>query len=103
MLQDLLDNLPHGSGIDDKWSFQICRNSVRLYNAYHCMNDGGYYDGWAYFVVIISKDRLLREMNQSISNTFKLQFLGRHSQYLAQKHLLREYLEDVFAEFFRSL
>ena len=103
MLQALLNNLPHGSGIDDRWSFQICRDSVRLYNAYHCMTDNGFYDGWANFVIIISKDALLREMNQSIANSFKLQFIGRHSQYLAQKYFLREYLTDTFAEFFRGL
>lgn len=103
MLQALLDNLPHGSGIDSKWRYSLHEKSIRLYNAYHCMNDAGYYDGWADFVVIVPKDAFLRGWYRTISNSFDLQFQGKDSQYLARKYFLRDYLEDTFAEFFRGL
>ena len=49
------------------------------------MNEGGYYDGWADFSVIVP-----------IKNPedFRLHFHGQRFQYLNQKYLLREYLED---------
>ena len=103
MLQALLDNLPHGSGINDNWNYDISSTSIRLYNGFHCMDDNGFYDDWSNFVLIVSKDALLRGEYVVISNSFKLQFIGRHSQYLAQKYFLRDYLTDTFAEFFRGL
>jgi hypothetical protein len=53
------------------------------------MNDVGYYDGYVDFTLTI---------NNTLSD-FKLTFY-RESQYKAKKYLLREYLEDVFAETF---
>lgn len=103
MLQVLLDNLPHGSGIDDRWNYDISSTSIRLYNGFHCMDENGFYDDWANFVLIVPKNALLRGEYVVVSNSFKLQFLGQRSQYLATRYDLRNYLEDIFAEFFRGL
>jgi len=83
----LYQSLPHGSGIDLDWYIEETRKSFRCYNGYHCMDENGFYEGWADFVLIVPKANPLE---------FKLQFRGRRSQYLARKHMLRDYLEDAF-------
>lgn len=103
MLQEFMESLPHGSGIDSKWNFTLHKDSIRFYNSYHCMNDTGYYVGYADFVIIVPKDAFLRGWYRTIATSFDLQFQGKDSQYLARKHFLRDYLEDTFAEFFRGL
>lgn len=55
-IEQLLDALPHGSGIDGEWRIEPenCSDSViTLFCSYHHMNDGGYYDGWTDFTVKI--------------------------------------------------
>ena len=50
----LLDALPHGSGIDGVWSFDRLKNgNIRCHNSYHMMNDVGMYDGWQDFTVTL--------------------------------------------------
>jgi len=95
----LYECLPHGSGIDLEWLIEETRRSFRCYNGFHCMDEHGFYEGWADFVLIVPKSDPL---------DFKLQFCGRRSQYLAKKHMLRDYLEDEFlfalgAEFPRTV
>ena len=49
-LDALRDVLPHGSGIDCDWTFHENRDgSVRCSNAWHAMNDHGYYCGYIPF------------------------------------------------------
>lgn len=44
--------LPHGSGIDAKWTHRVFKNgNVELYCSYHGMDEYGYYDGWQDFKV----------------------------------------------------
>ena len=49
-LDALKDVLPHGSGIDADWEFrENADGSVRCFNAWHAMNEHGYYCGWIPF------------------------------------------------------
>lgn len=83
----LESRLPHGSGIDCKWEFDYQSNGkVLARNSWHCMNDVGYYDGWADFTI---KFDLHKPMNE-----FVLQFNGKVSHYKANKYFLRDYLEE---------
>ncbi len=102
MLQALLDNLPHGSGIDGDWAYHLARETIRLSNAYHCMSDG-IYDGWVDFWITVDKDLLLSGNYDEIAQTFTLQFLGERSKELAEKHDLRQYLEHIFSNYFQEL
>lgn len=53
-LDYLLDALPHGSGIDCTWDVEVLKNgNVVFRNSYHGMDEGGYYDGWQDFSVVI--------------------------------------------------
>ena len=84
----LLKRLPHGSGIDCKWEFKWLKNGkVKASNSFHCMNDAGYYDGYADFTVIITPTYDLGD--------FKLVFNGRQGQNKNRQYMLRDYLEDT--------
>jgi hypothetical protein len=83
----LANILPRGSGIDSYWYMSDMKNGkVKVSNSYHCMNDGGYYDGYADFTIIVDRRSPL---------DFKLQFNGDTAQYKNRKYLLRECLEDT--------
>lgn len=48
----LIESLPHGSGIDCKWTVEVAKNgSVVAYNSFHVMNDVGFYVGYQDFKV----------------------------------------------------
>jgi hypothetical protein len=88
---DIVDALPHGSGIDADWQVSVTKRSIRLSNSFHAMDDNGFYDGWADFTVITPRFA----MAQHWGDYFQLQFNGRDSAYLNQKHDLRSYLADT--------
>jgi hypothetical protein len=92
-IDKITDKLPHGSGIDADWYIETKRQTIVASNSYHCMNDVGYYDGWADFTLYIP---LKNPMN------FKLHFGGQDAQYLNRKYMLRDYLEDTIAECLRE-
>lgn len=51
---NLLDLLPHGSGIDASWEIDTHKNgNITAKNSFHSMNDTGMYDGWMNFTVRI--------------------------------------------------
>lgn len=53
-LDALRDALPHGSGIDADWEFrENADGSARCYNAWHAMNEHGYYCGWIPFAFTV--------------------------------------------------
>lgn len=79
----------HGSGIDADWSIEETVSSFRASNSFHVLDEPGFYVGWADFTVIFPK-------NETMGN-FTLQFNGRGAQYLAQKFMLRDYLEDTIS------
>lgn len=49
LIDDLIENLPHGSGIDCDYSWTKSNGALVLHNSFHNMNDGGYYDGYSEF------------------------------------------------------
>ena len=80
----IMKRLPHGSGIDSEWDVCVTEKHYRFTCSYHCMNDGGYYDGWQDFTVLVPKGTW---------ENFKLQFNApRKEKYI---WLLRDYLEDI--------
>lgn len=55
---EILNDLPHGSGIDCKWSYNTFDNgNVTFFNSYHVMNECGYYDGWENFSVRVFRHK----------------------------------------------
>lgn len=91
-LQDSIESflkelLPSGSGFDTGYDFNWTKQSLRISSSYHCMDDHGYYDGWADFTMIIS-------FNKDIGY-FKLQFDGKESQAKARKYCLRDCMENA--------
>ena len=85
----LEEKLPHGSGIDFKWEIEDKGEYFNCKNAFHCINDGGYYYGIAEFTVIIPKGK-------DFKYNFRIHFNGKRSYYFAEKHMLREYFNDLF-------
>jgi len=79
--------LPNGAGIDCQWLITDMGKYFKCLNSFHCMNDNGYYCGYAEFTLIIPKKN---PMN------FNIHFNGDFSQRLNYKYNLREYLEDIF-------
>lgn len=87
--------LPHGSGIDCDWVIEGHAHHITCRNEYHCMDSNGFYEGYQPFSVILKKGVLKTSKGQEIYTHTTVHFHG--SQYLAQKHMLREYLSDTFA------
>lgn len=57
-LNQLIDLLPHGSGIDSDWKYEIGRKEIKLFNSYLFMDEFGGYDGWTEFTVSVRADLL---------------------------------------------
>lgn len=88
--EELVEKLPHGSGIDAKNVIDPdrCRKDlIVIESSYHCMNDVGMYDGWIDFEVWI------RPSFSGIDIDVKGRFSDRHGKYAATK----DYLLDTFA------
>lgn len=57
-LQGVLDALPHGSGIDCEWTFEVVHADFVIFrNSYHMMNEHGMYDGWCDFWIKVKRVR----------------------------------------------
>ena len=89
----LLEALPHGSGIDADWTFDVtgtvARPVIKCHNSYHGMDENGYYCGWTDFSVVIGPS--LDPIN--LCPDFKL--VGRFSASVV--HDLKGYLEDTIS------
>ena len=89
-LVDLGNALPHGSGINDDWTSEVTKSSIRFRNSYHCMDENGRYDGYADFTVVIPL------VGKAIDwQHFKLEFNGSTAQRKSSTYELRAYLDDV--------
>lgn len=94
--EKLADILPTGSGIDCNWSFTEQKNgNILAHNSFHCMNEYGFYDGWADFTIIFKKDAPLVD--------FVLQFNGKVAQYKNKRYMLRDCLEEFIYHFIRDI
>jgi len=115
----LIDQLPHGSGINCDWNVNSGENSQYVYlcNSFHLMNDSGFYIGYADFRIRINKGDFIHLINtiaryeraypsiryhviselseilKTMSGNFALQFTG--DRHLAKYYDLREYLTDT--------
>lgn len=49
----------HGAGIDYEWSAKETKNNIICYNAYHCMNENGFYIAKQNFKVVIPKHDIM--------------------------------------------
>ena len=87
LIEMLESDLPHGSGIDGTWNIEDKGSYIKAVNFFHCMDEHGYYDGYADFSLTIPKKCL---------TDFKMHFHGPTSQYLNRKYMLRDYLEETF-------
>lgn len=58
-IKQLIDNLPHGSGIDTDWKLEVddCSAAqIVFYASFHHMNENGMYDGWTDFTVRVKPE-----------------------------------------------
>ena len=82
----ILQLLPNGSGFNCAWRSRELKNGKLVFSSsFQCMNDTGYYDGYADFSVTLAPSRPL---------DFVLAFHGRASQYKSKRYQLREFIED---------
>lgn len=83
-LKELLYALPHGSGIDGEWELDDSSTLNRLVFtcSYHHMNDGGMYDGWTDFSVVLTPT----------FDGFSLRIFGKFPRRYADT---RDYLAEV--------
>lgn len=92
----IYNNAPHGSGIDYDYNnirvehYSIDNeNKVIFENAFHCMNENGFYDGILPFRVVIG---------QNIVPVIKFIGLNSSEWNRVRKYDVRSYLEDVYYE-----
>ncbi len=83
LFKDFMENL-HGSGIDYQWSARETKIKIILENAFHCMDDSGYYSAVVDFTINIPKDDIL---NFKVSCSF--------NRYWYTRNALDQYLPDV--------
>lgn len=81
--------LPHGSGFDGDTLLDDKSTPERLIfnSGYHPMDEGGYYDGWIEFDVIITP---------SLAFGINLQVKGRFSKLPSRYFDMKNYIGDVF-------
>lgn len=87
---DLIAKLPHGSGIDYDWHGEKLGNGkVRASNAYHAMDDAGFYRQSFDFSITFRADS---------PSEFRLMFHGCNPEKVSYGYGLRDYLEDTIAD-----
>ena len=92
-IDKIINNLPHGSGIDGKTEIDLEKsnsNRIVINSEFHHMNDGGFYDGWTNFTIVIKP---------SLAHLFELQIKGKFGKYQDT----RGYLEELFGTTFASM
>lgn len=83
----MLEELPHGSGLDNGVSLQLVESSSKkiiFTFSYHHLNENGYYDGWTEHKLIVTPS----------FQGFDLLITGN------DKNDVKDYLYDVFNEVF---
>ena len=83
----IINILPHGSGIDYDWNIEHKAGKVICKNAYHRINQAGFYDGVFPFSVTFSHDDF----------SVKFHGLTSYGYKLVRWEGIRDYLEDTFA------
>jgi hypothetical protein len=93
-----LDNIPHGSGIDDRWQIMAMPNMLVMQNAWHLLHDSGYYMDNLLFNVKIPLDR-----PHDFTVTFISQRLHRNSVRYACEHGVVDCIEQWMEEWLDSV
>lgn len=91
-LLELLNELPHGSGLDYTWQYDFTKSNqdkIVLLMSFHAMDDNGYYDGIIDFKVTITAS-LTHDINMAITGNF-----GKHQD-------IKDYLYDILHYAFTS-
>lgn len=85
-INKMIDSLPHGSGIDGKTELDEKSTSEKIIitSEYHCMNEGGYYDGWINFKLVLTG---------SLQFGFNLAITGNFGKYQD----IKDYLHEMFS------
>lgn len=94
-IEELIENeAPHGSGINYEYdNFHQSKKRVSFCNYFDLMDENGNYEGAIPFKVIIDKYLDVKIMFTGLTS---------HGRYLANKAMLKEYLEDTYADFVQS-
>ena len=83
-LNELLDELPHGSGIDGKWEIEGLNDTITLYNTFDAMDENGMYDQVINFKVKV-RGSLMFGIDLKITGNF-----GKYQD-------IKEYLYEVLS------
>jgi hypothetical protein len=92
-VENLVDCLPHGSGIDGKTTVDFDRSTAEklvLTSSYHHMDEMGGYDGWTSFTVVV-KPSLVNGIDVKVVGAFPRKYNDT-----------REYLGEVFDQGLRQ-
>lgn len=84
----VLQNLPHGSGIDYDWEIEVKPDRIVCDNAWHLMDEFGYYDCVLPFRVTIYPDDV----------RVRFRDLNSYGHRKVRESGLRPYLEELFWE-----
>jgi len=85
-IKDLVDGMPHGSGIDGEWVFDrenSGNDELNFYCSYHHMDEYGGYDGWTDFKARVWPD---------LQFGFRLRIVGPFPKKYSDT---RDYLHEV--------
>lgn len=83
-------NSVHGSGIDCDWILSSNGKKVYLENAYHVMDESGFYDGFMDFKITIYKGRITR-----------INFVGLSSYHRRKyAYYIMSYMNDLFYDLY---
>jgi len=91
-VNEIIGNLPHGSGLDGTWSLdeqKTSDNRLVLNMEYHAMDENGFYDGYIPFSVTV---------NPSLMFGITLTITGRFGKYQDIKDYLYDILNQAFCE-----
>lgn len=91
-LQELLQELPHGSGLDYTWYYDFNKSNqdkIALSSSFHAMDKNGYYDAVIDFTVIIIAD---------LTCDIRLAITGNFGKYQDVKDYLYEMLDYAFTQ-----
>ena len=86
-LDELEKVLPHGSGIDYNWELEERGKYIYAENAFHYMNEEGFYDGVLPFTIKFYRDGVTK-----FDLHFHVNGVGR---YRVNKGSVREYIENT--------
>lgn len=94
-IEEIIDGLPSGSGIDNGHTIDYDESSsekIVINSAYHLMDENGYYRRWIKYRVIITA---------SLQFGFSVAVRGAFSRHKNGNNVL-EYLEDLYANCFEE-